>query len=249
MRGIYLAPIVVVFLTYVTATAQQDISRSSVPRYMANTVEVDSDGQLDAQPDTMRIDYQLFAQDKQLRNAYARVQKQAAELRQTLQNSGIRADQLHIGRYEVDPTYTAKHDKPESFAVYEQLTAELTDFSKLAPLVDVAADPNAPVVQGISFVLKDMEQAKDKAVADGFDKAQRRAEQAARAVGMKAKLAYASVDVPEPPILQRAETYAAADSTAVFRKRAPAAPAATAAFSAQMITVRAHIHAVFQLTP
>jgi uncharacterized protein YggE len=193
----------------------------------------------------MVVQYRLYAQDKQLRNAYVQVQKQAEQLRQTLSHAGIPPQQVRLGDYQVTPNFNSKGDKITSFSVSEQLTAELTDFSKSAELVDIASEQNAPSIQSVSFTLKAVEQAKDKAVADGFEKAQRRAEEIARLAGAKIKLSYAAVDVPEPYIPSRAATQEL--SVAATRVAIPQPPPPTAAFASERITVTAHIHAIFRL--
>jgi uncharacterized protein YggE len=111
--------------------------------------------------------------------------------------------------------------------------------------VQQLADLDVTQNQTLSYMLEDMDVAKSKAVEDAMLHARLSASALARAGGRTlGELSSASVDVMEqvPMIMGR-------NVRAMAMAGAQAAPAPTEEFSAQKITVTAHVNALFMLKP
>ena len=95
--------------------------------------------------------------------------------------------------------------------------------------------------QSVSYILENMEAAKQKAIENAFEKAKASATTVARAGGRTlGELAYASVDTmePQPPMPMMAMKNMA-------MRGAQAAP--TEEFTPQLAVVTAHVNALFNL--
>lgn len=232
-------PLLLLLLAALGAFAQE------LPRgYQPDTIYVGADGKFEAEPDTAVISFNIGAQEPVLKDAYARAQKAAEQIRQTLRANGIEPKQAQISSFQVAPVYDYKNPKRKlvGYRVSANITVKVTDFSKVGPIAASFAEMDVTENQSISYMLENMEAAKAKAVEDAFRKARANAEVVARAAGRQlASLIYSSVDtsnevVPMPKMRPMM----------AINNGAPA-PAPTEEFSAEKITVTAHVNAVFAM--
>src|SRR5262249_23261698 len=102
------------------------------------------------------------------------------------------------------------------------------------------ADANVSESQSLSYMLENMDDAKNKAVEDAYRHARAMADALARVGGRSvSELSYASVDTqegPHPGVFFRA-----------MSAMAKSAPAPTDNFTPQSVNVTAHVNAVFNL--
>lgn len=240
MRPTRFLPVLFLFLLAGTAVCQ-DGQRAIQP----DTIYVGADGKYEADPDTALIQFNIGAQETVLKDAYARAQKAAEQIRETLKSNGIDPKEAQISSYQVSPQYDWKNPKRKlvGYRVSSSITVKLKDFSKIGPIAESFANMDVTENQSISYDLENMEVAKAKAVQDAFVKAKANAQVVAQNGGRQlAQLIYASVDVNEPVvILPRNRSF---QSMAAMAPGA-AQPAPTEAFSAQKITITAHINALF----
>lgn len=203
-------------------------------------VQVSAQGEFRANPDTAVVQMEVTGHDRDLKVAYAQAQSQAGQVRMLLQQQGFSPQQAHWTSYQVQPNLDYRTRNVTDYSVTTSLQVEVSDFSKIEPLVEAAGSNGLSALRGVSFELKDMEVAKAAAIADGYRKARQEAEALARAAGRQIQdLESASVDVslPSPaPVLMEA-------------RAAMAAPAPMAEFSPGEITVTAHITAAYRLRP
>jgi uncharacterized protein len=239
MKSWRILPLLLLLLPALGAFAQE------LPRgYQPDTIYVGADGKFEAEPDTAVITFNIGAQEPVLKDAYARAQRAAEQIRQTLRSNGVEPREAQISSFQVAPVYDYKNPKRKlvGYRVSANITVKVTDFSKVGPIAASFADMDVTENQSISYTLENMESAKAKAVGDAFQKARANAEVVARAAGRQlASLIYSSVDTgSEVMPLPRARPMMAMAAGAE-------APAPTEEFSAEKITVTAHVNAVFAM--
>jgi uncharacterized protein YggE len=207
-----------------------------------DTIYVGADGKFESDPDTALIQFNIGAQEAVLKDAYARAQKASEQIRQTLKANGIDPKEAQISSFQVDPMYDWKNPKRKlvGYRVGSSISVKLKDFSKIGPIAESFGNMDVTENQSINYTLENIDVAKAKAVEDAFRKARGNAEVVTRAAGRQlGQLIYSSVDtnemIPGPrPMMSMAK---------VQTMEAQAAP--TEAFSAQKITITAHINALF----
>jgi uncharacterized protein YggE len=79
--------------------------------FQSNTVYVGADGKFEAAPDTAVINFNIGAQEPVLKDAYARAQRAAEQIRQTLTANGIDPKEAQISSFQVSPVYDWKNPK------------------------------------------------------------------------------------------------------------------------------------------
>jgi len=231
--------LIAILLFGFAAVAQEHPALSA----QANTVYVGADGKFEAPPDTAQIQFRVSVQEETSQAAFAQASRDVEQVRQVMRANGIEPKQAAIGYMSVEPVYNWKSPtrRVVGYRVSTDITLKLKDFAKVAPVTAQLADANVSESQTLSYLLENMDQAKDKAVEDAYRRAHDSADALARASGrMLGELSYASVDTyeaqrPMPrPMAMRAMA-------------AEAAPAPTEEFTPQTVTVTAHVNALFNL--
>jgi len=210
-----------------------------------NTVWVGADGKFESEPDTALVQFNISAQEEKLPDANQRATQAAEQVRQLLRSNGIDPKDAQVGRFAVQPVYDYKNPKRKlvGYRVDTDISVKVKDFAKVGPIAEGLANMDVTSNQSITYQLDDIDAAKIKAVEDALRRARDEANAVARSSGRSlGELSYASVDTFEPtpvrPMMMARE--AAAPMGA-------AAPAPTAEFGAQKITVTAHVNALYSL--
>jgi uncharacterized protein len=209
-----------------------------------NTIYVGADGKYEAAPDTAELQFDVSAQEETSQAAYQRASKDVEQVRQVMHANGIEPKAANIGFFSVQPMYDWKSAKQKvvGYRVTADVTLKLKDFSKIGPITQQLADANVSERQTLNYTLENIDEAKNKAVDDAYRRAHNSAETIARASGRTlGDLSYASVDTfenPRPVPLHKMRAMAAAPE---------AAPPPTEEFTPQMVTVTAHVNALFNL--
>lgn len=211
----------------------------------ANSVYVGADGKYEAAPDTARVQFNIAAQETELKAAYQRAQNATEQVRAALRANGLDPKQAEIGGFQVQPVYDYKTAKRKlvGYRVNSSISLKLRDFSKIGLLAARFAEMDVTENQSISYELDEIEAAKTKAVEDAFQKAKSSALTVAKSGGRTlGELSYASVDTfaPQPIVMERSQMMTMKASAADM-----AAP--TEDFAAQKVTVTAHVNALFNL--
>lgn len=220
-----------------TATAQEQSSK-----VIPNSVWVGADGKFESDPDTALVQFGVSAQEEKLPEATQKATQAAEQIRQLLRSNGLDPKDAQISRFATQPVYDYKNPKRKlvGYRVDANISIKLKDFSKIGPIAQGLA--NLDVTEtSISYLLDDMDAAKIKAVEDALRRAHNEANAVAQSSGRTlGELSYASVDTfeqqPIRPMMARAAPMAA-----------EAAPPPTAEFSAEKITVTAHVNALYNL--
>jgi len=217
---------------------------SSAPTVLMNTIYAGGDGKFESAPDTAIFRLDISAQQDTSRAAYDHAAIAVDHVRQVLKSNGIDVKSAQFGVYQMQPMYDWKNPKHKviAFRVTTSVTLKLRDFSKIGPLTDQMADIEDTQNQSLLYTLEDIEQAKAKASEDAVKKARNQANAVAAVSGRTlGELLYASVDVFQPAIV----TVPMMQRSLVGASAASAAP--TAEFTPQLVTVNAHVNALFAL--
>jgi uncharacterized protein YggE len=210
-----------------------------------NTIYAGADGKFEAAPDTAVLRMDIAAQQDTSRAAYNKAAAAVDHVRQVLKSNSIDPKMAQFSSYQLQPVYDWKDPRHKviAYRATSDVTLKLRDFSKLGDLIEQLANIEDTQNQSISYMLEDIDQAKAKASEDALKKARLQAGAVAAAGGRGiGELLYASVDVNQPNIVP---VYA--QRMDVVANKAGAAPAPTAEFTPQMITVTAHVNALFAL--
>jgi uncharacterized protein YggE len=233
------------FVSFVLAGMTAAQVSSTPTAVQLNTIYAGADGKFESTPDTAVLRLDIAAQADTSRAAYDRAAAAAEHARQVLKANGIDPKAAQVGFYQVQPMYDWKNPQHKviGFRVVTNVTLKLRDFSKIGPLTDQMADIEDTQNQSLTYTLEDIEQAKAKASEDALRKARNQANAVATAGGRTlGELLYASVDVNQANIVPMMMT-----SLASRGSMAPAAPAPTAEFTPQTVTINAHVNALFAL--
>jgi uncharacterized protein len=237
MKGLLL----VLALLMTVAVAQDDSQR----RVLVNTVSVAADGKFEAEPDTAVVNFVVSTRDGDSKEAYAKAARAADRVRQALRDNGIDPKTAEFGGYSLQPQYEWRPKrKVIGFIVTSNVVLKLKDFSKVGPLLSAFSGIEETQNQSVSYILDNIDAAKQKAIEDAFNKAKASATTVARSGGRTlGDLAYASVDTFEqqPPIPMYAKEMRA--QTAMR----DAAQAPTEEFTPQRVTITARVNALFNL--
>jgi len=222
-----------------SAFAQEQRTTAPTP----NTVWVGADGKFETEPDTALVQFDISAQENKLQDANQRASQAAEQVRELLRKNGIDPQQAQISRFATQPVYdytSAKH-RLVGYRVDANISVKVKDFAKVGPIAEGLGTMEVTNTS-ITYMLENMEAAKIKAVEDALRKAHNEANAVAQSSGRTlGELSYASVDTYEPqpvrPMMAKAMVAGA--------EAAPPPP--TAEFSAQKITVTAHVNALYNL--
>ena len=212
---------------------------------LPNSVYVGADGKFESAPDTAVIRFDVSVQDNKSQDAYEHASRQVEQVRQALHDNGIEPKDANIGFLSVQPVYDWRTDKrkPVGYRVTTNITLKLKDFTKIGPITQQLADANVSETQTLNYTLENLDEAKNKAVEDGYRRARNSAEVIAHSSGRTlGELSYASVDTFEN---QRIPVPRMARAMNAKTELAPQAP--TEQFTPQTVTVTAHVNALFIL--
>jgi uncharacterized protein YggE len=222
-------------------------SAQTIPTVTAqpNTVYVGADGKYEAAPDTAVLRMDVATQQDTARAAYDKVAAAAEQVRKALRDNGIDAKAMQVGFYAVQPMYDWKSPKHRviGYRVTTSVTLKLRDFSKIGPLTAALANIDEAENQSVSYDLEDMDQAKSKATEDALKKARNQANAIAVTGGRQlGELLFASSEVSQPVIVPMAM-----GRQPMMARANVEAPAPTAEFSPQNVTITSHVSALFAL--
>jgi uncharacterized protein YggE len=207
-----------------------------------NTIYIGSDGKFEAAPDTAVITFGISAQEATSRAAYDRAAQASEQIRELLRKNGIDPKTAEIGYFSLQPVYDYKTAKRKLIAYRgnSSVTLKLKDFAKVGPILQGLADMDVTDNQQISYILDNIDEGKVKASQDALQRAKQQAAAVATTGGRTlGEMVYVSVDTFEPP---RPMPMAYAKSAGVMAQAAP-----TEEFTAQKITVTAHVNVMFAL--
>jgi uncharacterized protein YggE len=214
----------------------------TTPNLSLNTIYVGADGKFESAPDTAVITFGISAQADTSQDAYNRASRSAEQIRDLLRKNGIEPKAAEVGYFSLQPVYDYRSPKRKliGYRANSSVTLKLKDFGKVGPTLQGLSDMDITDNQQVSYVLDNIDQAKVKAAQDALQRARQEAAAVASTGGRTlGEMVYASVDTYEPPRPIPMVHAMAAEKAG--------APEPTAEFSAQKITVTAHVNALFAL--
>lgn len=235
--------VVALTLAFMTIAGSLAVAQERTTAPIPNSIWVGADGKFESQPDTAVVQFNISAQENKLQDAMQKATQAAEQVRQLLRSNGIEPQQAEISRFATQPVYdysNAKH-KLVGYRVEANIGIKVKDFAKIGPITEGLGTMEVADTS-INYTLENMDAAKIKAVQDALRRAQDEANAVAQSSGRTlGELSYASIDTYEPqpirPMMARAQIAGA-----------PAAPPPpTAEFSAEKITVTAHVNALYNL--
>jgi hypothetical protein len=210
-----------------------------------NTVFVGADGKFEAPPDTAQLQFNIAAQDDTARGAYDRAGRNAEQIRTILRSNGVDPKNAQIGFFSLQPVYDWKQAKHKlvAYRVNASVLLKLRDFAKIAPILQQLADADITDNQTVNYTLEEIDAAKLRAVEDAYRHAHDSANAVARAGGRTlGDLSYASVDT-----FEQVRIVSPMAGRAMMAANMAGQPAPTEEFSPQLITVTAHVNALYTL--
>jgi uncharacterized protein YggE len=237
-KSVLSAAVLFALLASCAAIAQEQSSK-----VIPNSIWVGADGKFESDPDTALVQFGISAQQEKLQDATQQATQAAEQVRQLLRSNGIDPSAAQISRFATSPVYDYKNAKRKlvGYRVDANISLKVKDFSKIGPISEGLSNMEVTDTS-ITYQLDNIDAAKSKAVQDAMRRAHEIANAAAQAGGRGlGELSYLSVDTFEPqpirPMMMKAQTAAG------YASPAPA----TAEFSAEKITVTAHVNTLYSL--
>jgi uncharacterized protein YggE len=171
------------------------------------TVTVAAAGSVQAPPDTAVVQFQIAGQNADVKAAYAQAERQGADLRARLRELGFAPQQAHWSQYAVTPNWDYQTHRVTSYSVTAAVQLLLSDFERIAPLMNAFSGGGSTVLRGVSFELRHSDAARRQAIAAAYARAHVQAEAFAAAAGLKlGRLVSATVNAgggvaPQPRLM------------------------------------------------
>lgn len=163
----------VLFASYaIRAQAQQ----SSEVKFVADTLIVQAEGTYESDPDLAILAFDVSAQEKELKQAYAKASQSMNTIVDVAQRNGLGKDAIHTGVLTVTPYYEGdRKRRARAYRVQGQVVLRIADFSKVGPIMDDSVQDGIVDFRSLTYSLSNEEAAKQKAVADAMRRALGRA--------------------------------------------------------------------------
>jgi uncharacterized protein len=212
------------------------------PNFQPNTVQVSAQGKFEAEPDTAVITLTLSDKQPRQEDAYKHVSDAAERLRAVFRQNNIDPKQVRVSSYNIQPEidWTSGKQKLIGYQVQTTASYKTREFAQANRLLEQLSSLPYANNQNLSYVLDDVDAAKQKAIADGVAKAQSYGSTLAKASQRNlGELLSASVDTQFEPG-PRPMAYAGMAAK-------EAAPAPTQQLGQETVTVTAQVNAIFRL--
>jgi uncharacterized protein len=168
-------------------------------KFIADTLVVQADGTYEADPDLATMTFQIFSQDKDIKQAYAAATKSMQHIVDLAATNGLKKEDVTTGVLTVAPVYEGDRKKrARSYYVQGEVTLRIRDFSHIGPILDGSVADGVADFRSLTYSLADEEAAKKQAVAEAMRRAVGRASIALEQKNQKlGALRYMSLDVKQ----------------------------------------------------
>src|SRR5215467_5982214 len=174
MKSLSSFSLCVLFLVscFSTARAQQNQN----VKFVADTLIVEAEGTYETDPDVAILTFDVTAEDKDLKPAYAKASQSMNNIVGVAQRNGLPKDAIQTGVLTVKPYYDSpRMRRPKSYTVQGHVILKVQDFTRVGPMMDDAMQDGIVDFRSLSYSLVNEEAAKKKAVADAMQRAEGRA--------------------------------------------------------------------------
>ena len=224
--------------------------------FVADTIVVEADGTVEADPDLATLTFRIFSQDREIKRAYDAANQSMQRIATLAQSAGLQKQDVTTGVLEVRPFYEGDRKKRvRSYAVQAEMVLSVRDFSKIGVILEGSVEDDVSDFRSIAYSLADEEQAKKSAVADAMRRAIGRAGMALEQRGQKlGGLRYMTLDVNQlygveqipQPIITTTESKGS-EMFSLRKNSLPPAPPPPPPPAPEKITVRATVQCAFQI--
>jgi hypothetical protein len=246
---------IVLLISSLTLTAN---AQAPELKFIADTLVVQADGTYEADPDLATMNFHIFAQEKELKKAYAEATQSMQRISTLAASNGLNKEDVSTGVLTVAPIYEGDRKKrARSYYVQGELVLHVHDFSKIGPILDGSVEDGVADFRSLTYSLSDEEAAKKQAVAEAMRRAIGRAGIAVEQKGQKlGSLRYMSLDVQQLFGVAQLQNLEMGTETAevsanrnggFFDHHKLAAPPPPPPLTPQKITVRASVQCAFQI--
>lgn len=222
--------------------------------FIADTIVVEADGTIEADPDLATLTFRIFSQDREIKHAYDAASQSMQRITTLAQGAGLQKPDVTTGVLEVRPFYEGDRKKRvRSYAVQAEMVLRVRDFSKICEILEGSVQDGVSDFRSITYSLADEEQAKKRAVGDAMRRAVGRADTALEQRGQKlGALRYMTLDVNRLYGVEQIPQPVAAgalDSAAkeLFRNKGLPPPGPPPPTAPEKIIVRATVQCAFQI--
>jgi len=150
-----------------------------------NTIMVTATGEYDANPDTAVLACTISLVEKQFNNANARANRASDAVKTALTKNGVDLSAAQLGRLALQPIHDEKNNKRKitGYSASATMYIQITDFNKIGGLMESLAQIDDVDVSPVRYVIKNIEEAKLKAVQVAMEMARKTAMTAAQSGG------------------------------------------------------------------
>jgi uncharacterized protein YggE len=175
------------------------VAQAPEVKFIADTLVVQADGTYEADPDLATMTFQIFSQDKDIKQAYAAATQSMQHIAELGAANGLRREDVTTGALTVAPVYAGDRKKRvRSYYVQGSVVLRIRDFAKIGPILDGSVEDGVADFRSLGYSLADEEAAKKQAVAEAMRRAVGRASIALEQKGQKlGALRYMSLDVKQ----------------------------------------------------
>lgn len=156
--------------------------------FAATTVNLSATGEVSAAPDRATLSLGVSAQASTAAQALNDNSRKMAQVIAALRAQGAPERDIRTSSLSVEPQYVFTQGQPQRLTGYQarnQVTVTVQDMGKIGPLLDTAVGAGANEVSGLSFGIKDPQQAEDQARLDAVKALKAKAELYAQATGYR----------------------------------------------------------------
>ncbi len=227
-------------------------------KFIADTLVVQADGTYEADPDLATMTFQIFSQDKDIKQAYAAATQSMQSIADLAARNGLKKEDVTTGVLTVAPVYEGDRKKrARSYYVQGNVVLRIHDFSRIGPILDGSVENNVADFRSLAYSLSDEEAAKRQAVAEAMRRAMGRASIALEQKGQRlGALRYMSLDVKQLVGVAQLQSYqlssletvevSSSGGGGLFNKK-QAAPPPLPPPQPQKIAVSASVQCAFQI--
>jgi uncharacterized protein YggE len=209
--------------------------------FAATTLNLSATGETSAAPDRASLSLGVSALAPTAAQALNDNSRKMAQVIAALRAQGAPERDIRTSSLSVEPQYVFTQGQPQRLTGYQarnQVTVGVQDMAKIGPLLDAAVAAGANEVSGLSFGIKDPQQAEDQARLDAVKALKAKADLYAQATGYRvARLVSLSEGggfAPQP--------YALNEAVMVTASRKTPTPVA-----AGDLVIRVQVSAVYEL--
>ena len=164
------------FILLLASLAPRLLAQQPEVKFVADTLAVQAEGTFEADPDLAILAFDISAQEKELKDAYAKASQSMRNIVAVAERNGLSKDNIQTGVLTVAPFYRGdRNHKARAYRVDGHVTLKVQDFSKIGAIMDDSIQEGVVDFRSLTYALANEESAKQKAVADAMRRAVARA--------------------------------------------------------------------------